>query len=182
MSQEHLFAHMDRYNEIISIFHTESDRAAAILTGSYLEVLLEKLLRTKFIQSPVVEDLFKGNGALSTFSSRIALCFALGYIEETTYRDLNLVRKIRNHFAHNIANASFEDSEVRSRCAELSLVTYTLKSGQEQYLPPDARSQFIISVGIMNQRITKEFRDEWLKRYGIAVTEESTAPKKLEKE
>lgn len=182
MSQERLFDHMDRYNEIVHIFHTESDRAAAILAGSYLEVLLEKLLRTKFIQNPVVEDLFKGNGALSTFSSRIMLCFALDYISENTYRDLNLVRRIRNHFAHNIETASFEDPEVHSRCAELSLVKQTLKSGQEEYLPQDARSQFLISVGIMNQRITKEFRDEWLKRYGVVMTEEGVVLKKPEEE
>jgi len=152
------------------MFHTESDRAAAILVGSYLEILLGKLLRTKFIQNPVVEDLFKGTGALATFSSRIVLCYALGYIEDNTYRDLNLVRRIRNHFAHNIENASFDDPEVRSRCAKFSLVKHTLKSGQEEYLPQDARSKFIVSVGIMSQSITREFSDEWLKRYGVVIT------------
>jgi hypothetical protein len=72
MSKEHLFHHMDRYNDIVGIFHQESDRAAAIPAASYLEVLLEKLLRAKFIDNPIVDDLFTGNGPASTFSSRIS--------------------------------------------------------------------------------------------------------------
>jgi DNA-binding MltR family transcriptional regulator len=170
MSQEHLFNHLDRYNDIVHIFHQESDRAAAILAASYLEVLLEQVLRTQFIDNSIVNDLFTGNGPASTFSSRISLCFALGYIDENIYRDLTLVRRIRNHFAHNIDTASFEDPEVRDRCSQFWLVKQSVESGQAEELPADARSQFLISVGSMNLRIIGEFRDEWLKRFGIVMT------------
>jgi len=169
MSRDHLFNHIDQYSDIVHIFHQESDRAAAILAASYLEVLLEQVLRTKFIDNPVVDDLFTGNGAASTFSSRISLCLALGYIDEHSYRDLTLVRRIRNHFAHNIDTASFEDPEVRDRCSQFWIVKKSIECGQAHELPADARSQFLISVGSMNLRIIVEFRDEWLKRFGIVM-------------
>jgi hypothetical protein len=69
---------------------------------------------------------------------------------------------------------------VSNRCSEFSLVKQSIKSGQSHELPKDARSRFIISVGVMNLGITEEFRDEWLKRFGVVSTKPDEIRKMLE--
>lgn len=63
--------------------------------------------------------LLDNNGPLTTFSSRIELSYLLGLIGEQTRRDLNLIRKIRNEFAHTSNPISFETESIRNRCLEL---------------------------------------------------------------
>lgn len=165
MSTEHLFEGLGKYNDVVDLFHKETDRAAAILAGSYLEVLLESLLKSTFVNDPVVEELFKGSGPLATFSSRISFSYALGLIDGEVYRDLNIIRRIRNHFAHNIQNASFEDASIRDRCGELSFVKLSIQSGIEDVASHGPRNRFLLSVGYLTLVITKPVHDRWLGRH-----------------
>ena len=54
------------------------------------------------------------------FSSRIKLALYLGKISKTERRDLDLIRKIRNEFAHNAAAIDFDLPKINSQCSELS--------------------------------------------------------------
>jgi DNA-binding MltR family transcriptional regulator len=163
LSKPELFAHLDRYDHVVRMFHDESDRAAAILGATYLETLLGKLLRTKFVQSPSTE-MFSGHGLLASFSSRVDIAYALGLFDEDVYRDLNLIRRIRNDFAHNIDYATFAEPAIRQRCAEFSFVK--LLSSQE---PNDVihgpREQFLLTVGYVSLEMTRPFHKEWLAPY-----------------
>lgn len=161
-TKEELFQVLDKYNGVVDIFVQETDRAAAILSASYLETLLEQFLRVHLIQSRVVDEMFQGNGPLASFSARIALCYALGLISEEIYRDLTLIRRIRNHFAHNIEKASFQDPVVQSRCSELALHKNFKEMGAEGDIPKDARTQFLLSVGITAMTITQPMLREWV--------------------
>lgn len=91
-----------------------SARGTVILTASYVETLLEKLLRAGLVEARAVEALFEGQGSLATFSARIDMSFAVGLISEPRRRDLHVLRKIRNHFAHEVAPGTFEEDPVRS--------------------------------------------------------------------
>src|SRR5574341_2026101 len=114
-TNEELFSILDKYNDMVTIYYQESDRAVAILATSYLEVLLEKLLRTKLIRNRVVNRLFTGNGPLASLSARIDICYALGLMPDYVLQDLTLIRRIRNHFAHHLNEASFQDEAVINR-------------------------------------------------------------------
>lgn len=46
--------------------------------------------------------LFRHNGPLSTFSARLDMAFALYLIGEKTRHDLDIIRDIRNDFAHDL--------------------------------------------------------------------------------
>jgi DNA-binding MltR family transcriptional regulator len=59
-----------------------------------------------------VATLFEGEAPLSTFSSKIKLVYFFGLIPQELYRDLNLVRKIRNKFAHELDRLSFQDQSI----------------------------------------------------------------------
>ncbi len=111
-----MFEHNYLHNEV---FRHESDRAVGVLAPAYLDALLEDLLRDFFIEGKSADVLLRPDGPLGTFSSKIDAAHALGFINDDTQRDLNLIRKIRNDFAHQVDLHSFEDDPIKNRCAEL---------------------------------------------------------------
>lgn len=112
---------MDYYDILHKEFSSETDRAAVIVAASMLDELLRTLLIAKLVPvSSSNDELFDGaNAPLGTFSSRIESAYRVGLISVKLARDLHLVRRIRNDFAHNIHGCSFEDTRVRSRVTEL---------------------------------------------------------------
>ncbi len=89
--------------------HSASDRSCVIVAAAYIDELLEYLLKN-FLYSPSSEkedkDLFSGYGPLSSFSSKILLSYRLGLISNYEYKTLQIIRKIRNTFAHDISKES----------------------------------------------------------------------------
>src|SRR3989304_4581866 len=85
-------------------FDKESDRASVILTAALLENSLEEMVKAMLVPSASAEDpLFDGATApLGDFSSKIEIALRLGLISDQFARDLHIIRKIRNAFAHNI--------------------------------------------------------------------------------
>jgi hypothetical protein len=98
----------------------ESDRGCGLAAAAYLDSELARLLRGYLVDDKkVLDGLFDASGALSSFSSRIDLAYLLGLIPPIAARDLHLIRKIRNEFAHIPGNLTFEYPSIASRCKEL---------------------------------------------------------------
>lgn len=113
----------DDFPEFAKAFRGESDRAAAVLGSAYLDVQLEQLFKQRLAAS-FPEDLLGPRGALGSFGARIDVAFALAWISSTTRNDLNVIRKIRNDFAHAPNHAlSFETPSVCALTANLKTPT-----------------------------------------------------------
>ena len=98
----------------------EGERSAVVLGASRADSLLEELLKGTMRRHPGGSDnLFDPDRPLGSFSSRIALAFRLGLIDETCEHALQMLRKIRNDFAHSAARASLSESRHKSRVIEL---------------------------------------------------------------
>jgi DNA-binding MltR family transcriptional regulator len=54
------------------------------------------------------------NQPLGDFSNKIKMCYCLGLIDKIIRDDLNLIRKIRNEFTHDLY-ASFESDKIKSK-------------------------------------------------------------------
>jgi len=108
-------------NLFMAEFAKESDRACVILSVAMLEQVLEDLIKGRLVPTGSPEDsLLEGVYApISTFNAKIELAHRLGLISTKFCRDLHIIRKIRNDFAHNIQGCSFEDSSARSRIVQL---------------------------------------------------------------
>ena len=104
-------AYQKQFQYLKEQFQKESDRAAVILVVSILEENLETLLRSYFVPIPSASDsLFDSvSGPLSNFSAKIDMVYRLGLISGKFARDLHIVRRIRNSFAHDIYGCSFEN-------------------------------------------------------------------------
>lgn len=109
------------WNSMVEQFHSETDRGAAVLAGSFAEHALGTYLQHRVSSSGLAERLFGPVGPLSSFSQRIAVAFAFGQISRTQYADFELVRQVRNHFAHHPLEASFSSPEVNKLAVKMSI-------------------------------------------------------------
>lgn len=135
-----------------------------ILSGFLEEVLLKAILAF-CVSGTDRKALAEGPGtALGSFSARIALALALGLITDDDAKDLNIVRGIRNDFAHE-PGASFERNAIKDRCKNFAHVTNETTDAKERYR--------IGCIGLINilLRRTPMFRRECRKlldfNYGL---------------
>lgn len=140
---------MESFEALVGEFRGESDRAAAILAASFLDEALAAAIRSQFVDDPSVDELFTGYGPLSSFSARIEIAFALGLLDKKHKGDLRFIRKIRNHFAHHPARASFEMSPVSDWCSNFQIPHHrniTLPDGSPAVLVTEKRDQYLWSI------------------------------------
>lgn len=97
----------------------KNDRAIAIVGATFLDTILEHILRAFLVDNEKeVDKLLQYDQLLGTFSGKITMAYCLGLIYRPVRDDLHLVRKIRNEFAHNLY-ASFGDEKIKSWCSGL---------------------------------------------------------------
>jgi DNA-binding MltR family transcriptional regulator len=145
---------VDIWDEFHTQFEKESDRACVIIAATVLEQLLRDLLVAHLLPVTSSDDaLFDiPNAPLATFSSRITVAHRLGLISTRFARDLHLVRKIRNDFAHSIQGCSFDDSRVHARILTLSRSSGIIQRSKEVYPDSDAvptRDHFLLTASWM---------------------------------
>lgn len=87
---------------------------------AYLDAQLTQLLEARLVKkAALTKALFAPTGPLASFSVRIDLAYLLGFIPSSARRDLHLIRKIRNEFAHNASLISFDDQALAARAKVL---------------------------------------------------------------
>jgi hypothetical protein len=91
------------------------------MAAEYLSNELNEALRGFFVDDRGVCDsmLEESNGALAKLSSRIDSAYLVGLIGPVARREMHLVRKIRNEFAHSYKPLTFSDANIANRCREL---------------------------------------------------------------
>jgi DNA-binding MltR family transcriptional regulator len=118
----------------------------------FLDSALRALLTVALVQDAKVgNDLFNGTAPLSTFSSRIKLTFYLGKISKECRSDLDVIRGIRNEFAHHATKVSFDDQSIADRCRNLQF------SHRERAQRPRAHFTSAVS-GVLTVVITSALR------------------------
>jgi len=143
METDRTFA-MD-FMSVIARFNNESDRGAVLICSSYLEDLLKQLLRRNLKEGKGLQDLFDGkNPPLGSFEARIAACHAMGLIDDRMRSDLNIVRGIRNEFAHKW-DADISSGSIADRCIELGNRDWTEKTKDVFESSPSPRQAYIYS-------------------------------------
>jgi hypothetical protein len=137
------------FRQAAATFTKESDRGTALIAIAWVDDALETCLRAFFRdQNPqlrqvrkrvnhekairfenggsgdrhrrIVDALLQPDGPLGSFASRIKLAYLLGIITVSLYSDLEIMRKIRNSFAHGRQTVRFSDQSIRDRCKSLA--------------------------------------------------------------
>lgn len=96
-------------------FCVESDTGCVLRLASLLEERLRQIheAHIETIMYPsktkIFKDLNNPHAPLSSFAGKIQLAFAYGLITEGDYRDLDIIREIRNEAAHTLHDFSLHD-------------------------------------------------------------------------
>lgn len=104
----------------------ESDRGVFIVAAAYIEDVLDEVLKQKIAEikpsKGFVKNLFDLSGPLSSFSSKIAICYAFGLISKATYEDLSILRKLRNKAAHCHSEIDIDNQDTVNQILSLRCV------------------------------------------------------------
>jgi len=107
-------------DEKAAFYEQGSDRAVAVVCTAIVENRLTDLIATAMRpDADVFRELFRPAGPVGSLASKIRLAYLMRLLHEDVYRDLLVVTKIRNDFAHSVKITSFEDLSIRSRVESL---------------------------------------------------------------
>lgn len=164
------------FSSHISSLGIEGDRSAVLIATARLDVLLEKFLRTQFVDDKGAADsLFDAEKPLRSFSAKISLSYCIGIIDKEVQSCLHLIRKIRNDCAHIYDPIKLDKPPHVDRVNELAKTVFVSPLGKGIYDVlaksgvPDTRAKFIASVGYLMTEI------ELSKRSTIIIEEIRTA-------
>ena len=114
-------ASLDNLNRFMSLIGKQDDRAMVLSLATFLEDSLGRLLLAYFRTCKATRELVEGfNAPLGTFGSRIKAAYAFGLVTEEQYKDMEILRKVRNHFAHDWEGVSLARNDIRAMVGQLS--------------------------------------------------------------
>lgn len=95
-----------------------SDRAAAIVGTAVVQSVLCTLILEKLEckDAQLIKKMYAQNGPLASFYSQMHLARAMKLIDDATLREMDVLRRVRNAFAHSISSISFTTPEVLEEC------------------------------------------------------------------
>ncbi len=105
--------------QTLSLLNDESTRGGVLLGAAILDDCLRKLLHNFMIASEKEVNKLLHNGPLGTFSARCLAAYCLGLISIDEFHDIELIREVRNSFAHDLMEANLENSAIKANCTKL---------------------------------------------------------------
>ena len=111
---------VEALGKFLAEFNRESDRGAALTAAAVLDDRLSEILAAFLADTPSAKELISGfNAPLGTLSSRASAAHALGLIQDNEFKEITLIRKIRNEFGHSWQGVSFSGGRVADLCNQL---------------------------------------------------------------
>jgi DNA-binding MltR family transcriptional regulator len=154
----------------------QTDRGAAIMAAAMLDEILKEFISSLMDTEPAsakrksaIQNILKR----SQFAAKIELAYASGWISEDEFDDLNVIRDIRNAFAHFSQKLTFSNPKIKNSCCNLKLGN---KANSLEYsglrVSNEARDIYLNAFIILSHRITlrgmeKDILsdDEWARRH-----------------
>ncbi|MFF2287279.1 transcriptional regulator [Peribacillus butanolivorans] len=121
---------LDVFKEFDKEVANNSDRGIALICGSIIDEILKELLKDFFIKSSKIDkEIFGVNQTLGTFDAKYKIAYYLGLINDIEMKNIVLLQRIRNKFAHQIFGISFENEEIKN-------IAFNFKIPKNGYIPP----------------------------------------------
>jgi hypothetical protein len=136
---------------ILDGMREDPDRSAALVGAAILESGLERILihNLKVKTAELKEQLFQLRGPLGDFSSKISMAVAYGFISEAYGGELQIIRKMRNVFAHAITTVSFDTPEIVRELDRSRILSITRSTAKEIKATPRPKAEFVMLVRIL---------------------------------
>lgn len=109
------------FMEAVTEFHLGSDRVSALLGAALIEDSLMGAIVAVLADPSDKSALFHDGGSpFGTFSAKIVAGKALGLFDGKVEADLDIIRDIRNQFAHALMKLDFDNPLIVERCLQIS--------------------------------------------------------------
>jgi len=113
--------------------HSTTVIASAAIMDTQLEKCLKKAMRP--MPKKMYEEIFEPMRPLGSFASKITMTYALRIVEEEIYAQLELMRKIRNAFAHSTKSLHLGSPAIAPLLERLTAsVKLQTKNPDQQYI------------------------------------------------
>lgn len=94
-----------------------NDLTCVLIAVNYLDQRLLSILQNSFKKGKTAKNLLKPEGGLlGTFYARNAIVYCLNHITKETRDNLHQFANIRNRFAHNYPQMTFNDPKIECFC------------------------------------------------------------------
>jgi hypothetical protein len=127
----------------------DDNRGAAILLGTHLEGVLQFALINRLkIKPKRWKDVFGYDAPMGTFDRKVRVAHAIGMITDETRSTLDVIRSVRNAFAHSLIPISFSTPEVADACSLLKVpeplppISSPTSGSQEEGGTPSSRQLY----------------------------------------
>ena len=139
------------FNEFLTEYQKESERASVVLAGAYLDHQLCRLLNATLVDESTDCSRLTKRGPLGSFSSRITACYAFGLITKEERDDLDQARDIRNKFSHELHGLSFGDVDIARACGTFKCNAEAFgRLGESlRHYPRDSRALFNLAAALL---------------------------------
>jgi mannitol operon repressor len=108
------------FSAFLAEFQNETDRGAALVGAALIDDRLDRLLRSHLCDCKATSELLDGGMApIGSLSARIRLAHALGLIADHERAECDVIRKVRNAFAHRMHGLTFAAQDVNDLCQTL---------------------------------------------------------------
>ena len=143
------------FSAFLDEFQQETDRGAALVGAALIDLKLADTLRSFMVSLAAARSLLDGGtAALGTFSARIKATFALGLIDDNEQRERDIIRRVRNEFAHRPHGVGFDDPAIATFCERLQP---DLPGGRDQH---KGRFRFIFINAVILTVLRLTYRAE----------------------
>lgn len=156
------------YEALQREFDQGNDRACAIVVAAIIEEHLELVLKKRLVANLANHDpLFDGSYApLSSFSAKIDMACRIGLVSDKFARDLHLIRRIRNVFAHSFTPLTFESPDISNRVRELDNSHGIFERSKEKRFPLKGRfdasmkGHFLLAAAWMTRNLIEQIYEK----------------------
>jgi hypothetical protein len=105
--------------DLNAMLYLETDRGCALVGAAFLDGLLERMLRAVMAEGASANAVV--GRSLRSFGSRIQACHALALLRDSQRDDLEVIRLVRNCFAHAPVSLDFGAANVAGQCGRLTV-------------------------------------------------------------
>ncbi len=132
------------HREIFEELEKQTDRGTAIIGAALLESRVEDAIKSRLLINKTTTS-----RSIGTFSAKISLGYSMGIYGEKTHHELEIIRKIRNDFAHFLKPINFDSPNIKDKCNELWFPKF-VEINHQALRPIEARVQYLRSINILN--------------------------------
>lgn len=148
----------DEFEQIFRELVTQTDRAAALMAGAFLDRSLRLAIMCRFVQMSKNDEkhLFEGDTApLGTFSAMIKVGKAVGIYGNKTRQQIDSIRAVRNAFAHALKPISFAHPDLIKECTKLDSGPYVIDLPAQiiAYNHHPARRAYLLTAMFISKRL-----------------------------